>query len=337
MSGRRGFSKWSVVSSRLSAVFSNPLLPSKEIIPPGVCFGGLVFLTPHILLLPNISEGVLEYWEVPSTPDNAPTHPIAALGLPALNGGYSFSMISCRGEPNPVADGMPYSTQPFHSSPMDAIVIIKLRVQGIGADVPENTFSIFVHRRALLELCSGITSSPALQPDDATDIDIDEIPWDLWGPFLTRWLEAGFIPISWITTTCGQRCVFRLTRSRDEPSGIGVLDFNPMSVKRAALGQGSRPILCIIEPGEIVHTSFQEPVISGLPCACYVLSEMFNYDGLLMDEERLIGLDVRFRLHFQSVHHDTHLCPIRLMFGATSRGSRFYILGSPVWRNELDL
>lgn len=246
-----------------------------------------MFLTPQILLLPNTLKGVFEFWKVPSIPNTAPTRPIAALGLPTLREGHIFSMLSCRGEPNPVKDGIPYAAQPFHSSPMDAIVIFNLRVQGMEVVVPGNSFSLFVHRRALFELCPDITMP---QPYDEV-----VIPWERWGPSVTRWLGAGVMPTRWITTTCGQRCVFRLTRAGDEPSPIVVLDFNPASVKHAVADVPTcRPSYAVMS-SEIVHISFQAPIVSALPYACYWSPDVFNYDGLLMDEERLIGLHVRCR------------------------------------------
>lgn len=252
-----------------------------------------MFLSPQILLLPNAAENVFEFWHVPSTAETAPTSPIGALGLPPFKEGHFISMLSCRGEPNPVTGGLPYSTRPYHPSAMDAIIIFNLRVQGMGVVVPWNSFSIFAHRRALLKLCLDITSP-------LTDGNVPLIPWAQWGPSITRWLGGGVLPTRWITTTSGQRCVFRLARSGDEPSSpIVVFDFNPTSVKRAAVAEASsRRIACVPGPTEIIHRSFEAPIVSALPYACYVSPDVFDYDGLLMDEERLIGLQVHFFLAF---------------------------------------
>jgi hypothetical protein len=275
----------------------------KEIVSSGGSYGGLLFLSPQILLLPKVEAGVFEFWKVPSTPDTAPTHPIAALGLPILKEGHLISMLSCRGEPNPAGGGLPYSTQPYNSSPMDAIIIFNLRVQGVGVVITGNTFSIFVHRRALLELCQDTTISPPQSDDDDTPV----IPWRRWGPAITRWLGTGVMPTRWITTTSGQRCVFRLAGTGDELSPIVVLDFNPTSVKRAAVG-----ILSVVKlQSKIVHRAFKMPIISNLPYVCFASPDVFNYDGILMDEERLIGLQVRSSLRFHSFH--TYLSPVRLI------------------------
>jgi hypothetical protein len=289
-----------------------------------------VFLTPQLLLLPNIERGVLEYWKVPATSDTALSRPIVSLGLPLLNPGNHITMISCRGEPNPVAEGIPYSTQPFHSSAMDAIVIFRIRVQGVGAITPDNTLSMLVHRRALLDLCPDFTTSPTSNPADDWGIDV-VIPWPRWGPFITRWLGAGVIPTSWITTSCGQRCVLRLSSIVDEPSQIAVLDFNPSNVTRAE--KDSSHLSCVAQAGQIVHSSFQEPIVFSLPCACYTSSEKFTYNGLLMDEERLIGLQVRLCCCSFTWSLLTLIRPI--LFYARSRGSRFYILGNAILSNEL--
>ena len=266
-----------------------------------------MFLSPQILLLPNATDGFFELWQVPSTPDTAPTRPILALGLPPLKRGHFISMLSCRGEPNPAVGGLPYSTRPYNSSAMDAIIIFNLRIQGIGVIVPGNSFSIFAHRRALLQLCPD---APLFKPDD--DV-VPLIPWAQWGPSITRWLGAGVMPTRWITTTSGQRCVFRLARTGNEPSPIVVLDFHPTSVKRAAAAEGaSRCISCFARPSEIDHRSFEVSVMSALPYACYASPDVFDYDGLLMDEDRLIGLQVHI---FSCVSIPSILTyhPIRLM------------------------
>ena len=175
-----------------STLYLSTSYPSKEIIAPGGCYGGLVFLSPQILLLPNAAENVFEFWHVPSTAETAPTSPIGALGLPPFKEGHFISMLSCRGEPNPVTGGLPYSTRPYHPSAMDAIIIFNLRVQGMGVVVPWNSFSIFAHRRALLKLCLDITSP-------LTDGNVPLIPWAQWGPSITRWLGGGVLPTRWIT------------------------------------------------------------------------------------------------------------------------------------------
>jgi hypothetical protein len=305
MTGRRAYSKWSVVLNTLRCIYQCHIT-RKEIVAPEGSFHGLVFLTPQILLIPNTVENVLEFWNIPSTPDMAPTRPIGALGLPALREGLYLGILSCRGEPSPFGSGLPYSTLPFHSSSMDAIVIFNLRVEGVGI-APNNRFSMFVHRRALLALCPDATTSPISQPDD--DVDVNIIPWDRWGPSVTRWVDTGVMPTRWITTTAGQRCALRFARNEDDPSPIVILDFNPTSLKRAATGNNSSRRRFVTKPTEIVHRSFQAPILSALPYTCYTPPNVFRYDGLLMDEERLIGLHVRLLLHSHCVHTLTDRVP----------------------------
>ena len=280
MSGRRGYSKWSSIQSDLPFHLLTSCL--KDIVSQLYSLGGLVFLSPQVLLLPNTSPGVLELWKVPPTPDTDIDRPHVTLSLPTVREGHFITALSCRGEPNPVADTMPYSKKAFHPSPNDAIIIINLRIQ--AEEFPGSTFSIFVHRRALLEHCPD--SMLALSPQQR------QVHWDRWGPSVTRWLGVGVMPTRWITTTCGQRCVFRLSRIGDGPSPIVILDFNPSSVK--CVPAEVRPWRQVeTQPSEIVHPSFEEPVMSSLPYACYLSPKVFDYVGLLMDEERLIGLHVR--------------------------------------------
>jgi hypothetical protein len=42
----------------------------------------------------------------------------------------------------------------------------------------------------------------------------------------------------------------------------------------------------------IVHSCFEEHVMSRLPYASRMLAKTQSYEGILMDEERLIGLQV---------------------------------------------
>jgi hypothetical protein len=213
---------------------------------------------------------------------------MGALGLPAISDGHFLSMLSCRAEPNPFGSGLPYSTLPFHSSSMEAIAIFNLRIERMGT---LHSFSMFVHRRTLLALCPDATISPVSQP-----VDVDVIPWDRWGPSVTRWWVTGVIPTNWVTTTAGQRCVVKFSRDEHAPSSILILEFNPRRLKSA--GARNSTLYQTSHPTRIVHSSFQEPVVSALPFFCYASPDNFRFDGLLIDEERLIGLHVRSRLPY---------------------------------------
>lgn len=122
---------------------------------------------------------------------------------------------------------------------------------------------------------------------------------------MTRWIDAAIVPW-WITTSTGQRCVLSIT---PEAVGLGsapfvmLLDFNPLAVKRALAVQGQQAYKGSIVEGcpnvnakssSMESSVFEAVVESALPYVSIVryLEKDTNFDGVLMDEERLLGLAV---------------------------------------------
>lgn len=153
-----------------------------------------------------------------------------------------------------------------------------------------HNFNMFVHRSSLL----GIFE------DRKAEIEKDPvIPWIQWGPDITRWFNSDSTATRWITTTAGQRCVVMMDNgsvdSHDEGSLIIVIDFNPHNVRKLAQklkDQPGKDFRCMTEPSSTVHFgAFKEDIVSKLPCRA-VGAKQLRYDGVLMDEERLIGIKV---------------------------------------------
>lgn len=134
---------------------------------------------------------------------------------------------------------------------------------------------MFVHRRTLLGLC------PSRQNGDGSgDGGFEVIPWDTWGPNVTRWMSAEVASARWITTTAGARAAVMV----ENDGTIVLMDFHPARLHRAKdvwVEQGGTVI---------VHPAFEDPLVSRLPYSAQMLEGMEMYEGLLMDEERLIGL-----------------------------------------------
>lgn len=137
---------------------------------------GIVVLSPDLVLLPNMRSGAFDIWAIPSTPDDARLCPLVSLDLPSLKYGFQISSLSCRCEPNPtglaplatrdnrILGGdqelpdapvriMPYRNEPLRPCAEDAIAIFNIRIQSFERPASA-TFSVFVHRSALLALCS---------------------------------------------------------------------------------------------------------------------------------------------------------------------------------------
>lgn len=79
-----------------------------------------------------------------------------------------------------------------------------------------------------------------------------------------------------------------------------VLDFHPLRLRASRERQEKRELhtWVVEEPTTIVHPAFERPINSWLPFVSRVVPGMESYDGLLIDEERLIGLKVRVALCF---------------------------------------
>ncbi|KAG6891124.1 hypothetical protein C0992_010418 [Termitomyces sp. T32_za158] len=262
---------------------------------PGT-YCNIVFLSPTHIILPNGLSGTLDLFIIsPSNPN--PSGPTLRLAFPVLNPGYSIRAIHGRSEPNPSPTGLPYSTRPFHPSPEDAIAIFKLHIRGDDDDDNDDTpgwgdFSMFTHRSTLLRLCEEHSGRPG-----------GTVHWEEWGPPVTRWIDAAIVPW-WITTSTGQRCVLSIT-----PDAVGLgsapfvmlLDFNPLAVKRALSvrcekeNEGLAVDGCPnvnVESSSMESIVFEEVVESALPYVSIAryLEKDISFDGVLMDEERLLGL-----------------------------------------------
>jgi hypothetical protein len=111
----------------------------------------------------------------------------------------------------------------------------------------------------------------------------------------------------WMTTTAGQRSVTMEDRA---PTPVIVRDFNPYAVRvaravAAANGQwqqgnwskqlpnGNRMALKVKDSVISAGSIFEEDVRSSLPYVEIVTQTEYDYDGFLMDEERILGLKVR--------------------------------------------
>ncbi|KDR70836.1 hypothetical protein GALMADRAFT_254444 [Galerina marginata CBS 339.88] len=220
-------------------------------------YAGLVFLTPQLIVLPNMRTNALDVLRIPQEPTfgQSASEPIVSLGLPPLAEGRELGGVSCRAEPNPVGYDHPdintntetTPTRPFRPRAENALCIFSLRVIGGPMVQPnvqfEHTFSFVVHRSALVELVQrwaprlapsssdndNAAGIPTLSASPAQSLPKSVIPYPSWGgPRLTRWFNANAVPPRWITTTSGQRLVLTSPPSPERPNGYPycVLDFS---------------------------------------------------------------------------------------------------------------
>ena len=131
------------------------------------------------------------------------------------------------------------------------------------------------------------------------------IPWSDWGPPISRWFDDDQTQTRWITVSAGQRWAV-LDPFEDHgsiKSRIRIIDFNPYNINRAIAvsggggGQDLEGEMVIERKGDHLGRghAFAEDIEMGLGCTIYTAPESYDFDGLLMEEERLLGLKVRMR------------------------------------------
>ena len=129
----------------------------------------------------------------------------------------------------------------------------------------------------------------------ATDNDPIPIHWSSWGPPIAHWFSTDISSTQWITTSAGQRAVFMKQSNPEMPRSYVVLDFNPESLRRLEmlpLDKRSR-IQCFRHWEDIqVAGLFKHSLVGGLPFVAYTSENVYVWDGALMDEERVLGLEV---------------------------------------------
>jgi len=269
------------------------------------------FLLQDTLVFPDITQNVLRIAKIVIDSDDTPhLVPLCVLHLPPLNRHTSILDLSCRAEPNPTGScSSPRpapSDRPFRDKAEDAIIMFNVY---IGHNhVLSAPFAFVVHRRALLghipavhRACAPFCSAPEPAPP------LVHVPWSAWGPTATRWFSGSSTSMTWITTTTGQRAV---TLEDRMPTPIIVRDFNPYAVRAtcalaAASGEPQRGDWSIQLPNgnwktlklnESLFTAgpiFKEDVRSSLPYVETVTQDEYHYDGVMMDGESVLGLEVR--------------------------------------------
>ncbi|KLO12644.1 hypothetical protein SCHPADRAFT_941019 [Schizopora paradoxa] len=311
---------WSSSSSRERLLLINWC--SGEIIveedsPQGV-WEGFVFLTPQIFVMTNMERRCLDAMHIPhniASPATETTEAsqsprtsfarLASFLLPVPVFELVYDNIACRADPNPFgtqsdgtyAPGTERSCRALFSSDAEkAIIIFRMTLTariGFGR-IPIN---FVVHRSSLLHRVRKAhpwCESNLLAPKEL--LETVTIPWDDWGPPSTRWVFNDNFHTPWITTTTGQREVFM----RGDPNHIVVRDYNPVAVRRAKWEMkngvfddmnGRRVLVTDSRPLMSWERVFTSNGSNGLPYIEVESKETFNYNGVLMDENHLLGLN----------------------------------------------
>ena len=273
------------------------------------------FLTEDTLVIPNRPENSLEIVRIvddeSDSDDNIPRLvPLCTLNLPSLAEHASIIRLGCYAEPKPTGSGpgpllVPApSSRPFRDTAGDAITIFDLLIEDDAAHEP-SSFTFIVHRRALIahipraqRACAPFRAVAGAEPTT--------VPWSAWGVPVTRWFD--YDPwMRWITTAAGQRVVMMEDYT---PAPIVVRDFNPYAVRAAlareaaqgrtqeceksqVLPNGNRQTVKVEADVIPAGSIFREEVRSALPYFETVTQTRYGYEGVVIDEERILGLEVR--------------------------------------------
>ncbi|KAF8258992.1 hypothetical protein EI94DRAFT_1752770 [Lactarius quietus] len=277
------------------------------------------FLTEDTLVIPNLLQNTLEITRivVDERDDDVPRLVrLCTLGLPPLAAHASIIQLSCHAEPNPTGSGSgpllvpARSSRPFYNNAADAIMLFNLLIDDTNPHAffhETRNFTFIVHRHALVAqiphaepACAPFRSAPGTAPT--------LVPWFAWGVPVTRWFESDPASMPWVTTSAGQRAV---TMEDNKPTPIIVRDFNPYAVRAALARQaarglsqefdhdarqlpnGNRQVVKVEENVIPAGTTFREDVQSALPYIETITQNGYYYEGALIDEERILGLEVR--------------------------------------------
>ncbi|KAM6499990.1 hypothetical protein JOM56_005498 [Amanita muscaria] len=253
-------------------------------------YSDLVFVSPEMLLVPNLILSHFEVWHLPpSHPHPKPPSQILSLKIPAVSPDHSLFDISCRGAPNPFLHSMPYlPPRPFLSSPENSIIIANLHFESLQG-YRNSSYTLIMHRRALLHTIQRCT-----------------LP-SLWGPPVSRWFRVNKTQAEWIMNVTGQRYAFSVPNAGDRRKWkVSVADFNSYNFRKNAdmmaqqKGEGNSGGSNTEERTEeeaeeelerFDHKGvFSEEVHMGFKCVIYHAPDEYDFDGVLMDEERLLGV-----------------------------------------------
>ncbi|CAL1712229.1 unnamed protein product [Somion occarium] len=195
---------------------------------PQMTYQSLFFLSPDVLVLPNTTHHSFELYDISVSGKGAPTAPrlIRTLLLPELTTGSDVLRLACRGEPNPMSSKSTVTHQePFYDSAEDAIIVVNLLVQNpaIGVFGRIINITVVLHRNAL----SKLIASPEANSQGSFSTPL---PYNEWGPLVTRWFAANDSSTRWITTTCGQRFV---AMPKNGGGQVVVRDFGKYATRRA--------------------------------------------------------------------------------------------------------
>ncbi|KAM6499813.1 hypothetical protein JOM56_005321 [Amanita muscaria] len=250
----------------------------------GNAYSDLDFVSPEIFLIPNRVLSHLEVWNLaPQQLNPKPPIQILSLQIPAVSSEYSLFSFSCCGEPTPFLHSVPYlPPQPFFSSPENSLVVIVLRMRSSSVSSTDSSTSRYTFL---------------------------QVPWAKWGPPISRWFQINQTQARCIINSNGQRYAFSEPNPLDSRKlMVSVADFNPHNLRNAEMmarlgngegedngNNGNNEEGKEEEEFELLDHKgvFSEEVYMGLKCVVYRVPDEYDFDAVVMEEQRLLGAKLK--------------------------------------------
>lgn len=301
----------------------------------GFTYRGATFLSVDTFILTNMRENAIEFLRLSKDGEEIRCRWIAKLALPTLRRGSSLISMNCRTDAvrsqapgpslskpdsHPTSAGTPErNVPPVHCADDKSIIQFRMYLQGTGGTPAVGHVSLFAfttHRGELLRTAMR----DCIQPGLTSPNGLTAIPWELWGPNLTRWSGSDETDTAWMAGVAGQRQIYI---TGDRPRRIHVRDYNATTVRKELLKTGSQQtrIKVVSEETVTAHQGcFEANVRSSLPFVEVISENTYEYDGVLMDEHHVVGLTVSRSL---SLPGELGLTTTLLIFRRTRRMGLF--------------
>ncbi|KIL58365.1 hypothetical protein M378DRAFT_27594 [Amanita muscaria Koide BX008] len=153
---------------------------------------------------------------------------------------------------------------------------------------------------------SSSISSGSSTTSSTTQYNFPQVQWADWGPPISRWFQEN--EERWIMGSTGQRYAFWVPNPRDRSKlTVSVADFNQHNVRRntdvmarlragEGKNRGANDNKEQVEEEELERLDhegvFSEDIYMGLKCVIYHAPDEYDFTMGLMDEQRLLGLNV---------------------------------------------
>ncbi|KAG2753864.1 hypothetical protein P692DRAFT_20796932 [Suillus brevipes Sb2] len=206
------------------------------------------------------------------------TH-VANLSLPPLKS--RSHLVHCAIHTGPfVAKCLPNT--PFWTNQDERIYVLSVQYIQVDPDIPSARprFFLFFKNSTPLRYIQRYR--------EQRETSYIEVPWEEWGPRESRMLNHQ-VPYQWLRYVHGHRVVFPLLSG-----SMQVLDFNLRKTKRHVFPPqpDSKASIEIIDyPTTILSDCiFPGPVETSLPYRVSRRDELKGFSGVMIDEQRLIGL-----------------------------------------------